>query len=314
VKKTIRLEFVVIATLLGWGLVAPAMSLGQSQAVGDIKGLPKDLVVSAPPKGHIVSPQKARPGVKVGDRITVTGRVGGSAKPFVDSRAVFTIVGEELPACDDRPDHTCPQPWDFCCEQKSDVVRASATIQILDEKKRHLKVGMKGKAGLKELAEVTVTGIVAMVDDKTMLISAELMYVAPALPAGVYSSEEISGSQSVIEVKSSAKAGEQVVIRGRIGGVPDSVREGQASFTLVSPELGYEAGKEEAWLYPGVGAETVAAHACTVQFADANGKPLAVELRGRHGLKPGAEVVVKGKVARNESGELVVSATQYHVK
>lgn len=313
-KNHIHLSSIVIAALLGSALAAPAVSLAQSAGNVDVKGLPKGLVVSAPPKGPVVSPQKARENLKVGDRVTVTGRVGGSPKPFVDSRAVFTIVGEELLACDDRPDDACPQPWDYCCEQKSDIAKSSATVQILDDKKKPLKIGMKGKAGLKELSEVTVTGTVAAVDAKTLIINAESMFVAPALPPAVYSRDEIAGAKSVTEAKSSAKVGDEVVLRGRIGGHAEPILSGQALFTLVATELSYDAGKDKAWTYPGIDVATVSMHACTVQFADKEGKPLAMELQGRHRLAPGAEVVVRGKVARNENGALVVNATQYHVK
>ncbi len=47
---------------------------------------------------------------------SLSGRIGGSEKPFVDGLAAFTIVDLKVPYCAD--DEGCPTPWDYCCNQK----------------------------------------------------------------------------------------------------------------------------------------------------------------------------------------------------
>jgi hypothetical protein len=48
--------------------------------------------------------------------VTVLGRIGGDARPFVEDMAAFMIVDRKLKACNEIPDDPCPTPWDFCCE------------------------------------------------------------------------------------------------------------------------------------------------------------------------------------------------------
>jgi hypothetical protein len=52
----------------------------------------------------------------------------------------------------------------------------------------------------------------------------------------------------------------------------------------------------------------------TVQFVGADGKPLALSLKGQNGLDPLVTVTVVGTVAeRDDSGMFVVNATGVHV-
>ncbi|MFZ4575536.1 MAG: hypothetical protein ACOYN0_14155 [Phycisphaerales bacterium] len=300
----------VAAAGFACAFAAPSVCFAQKQGAADVKGLPDGLIQAAAPTGPVVFPAAIKKTAKVGDKVTVTGRVGGGAAPFVKDRGVFTIVGEELAACSDSMTDHCAQPWDYCCESKTDVVRNSATIQVNDAKGKLLKVGMKGKGGLKESSEVTVTGTVQAVDEKTLVIVAERIHLAPALPDGWCYNAPPEASKTPGEVRAGAKVGDEVVVRGRIGGRAEPVAPGKASFSLAGPQLPYDESKAKPWAYEGVQPETLSAGVCTVQLVDGNGDALAVELAGRRVMAPGTLVVVTGKVAKREGGELVVNATK----
>ncbi len=119
-------------------------------------------VLATPPTGEPQSIHLVRSSAKPGDVITLSGRIMGNAKPFVDGRAAF-ILGDPkvLTACNDSPSDKCETPWDACCDSPEDKKRGIATIQIVDADGRVLKEGIEGVGGLKNLATVTVTGKVA---------------------------------------------------------------------------------------------------------------------------------------------------------
>ncbi len=106
--------------------------------------------------------QLVRQSAKPGDTITLTGKIIGREKPFVDDRAAF-ILGDAtvLTPCNEIPGDACTTPWDVCCESAEDKLANTATIQLVDEKGRVLKQGLKGVQGLTELSELTLVGTVA---------------------------------------------------------------------------------------------------------------------------------------------------------
>jgi hypothetical protein len=128
-------------------------------------------VLAAPPAGEAKSIHLVRSSVKPGDVITLSGRIMGNAKPFVEGRAVF-ILGDPatLTACNDTPGDTCETPWDVCCETPEEKKNGTATIQIVDADGRVLKESVEGVGGIEKLAHVTVTGKVAEGSSPDLLI------------------------------------------------------------------------------------------------------------------------------------------------
>lgn len=114
--------------------------------------------------------------LKVGDEVVLRGRVGGSKEPFVAGRAVFTLMGRGLKACNENPDDKCSKPWDYCCETKEDILANSVTVQVVDAKGQILRTDMKGRRGLKELSEMVVVGKVASADGKAVVVNATAVY------------------------------------------------------------------------------------------------------------------------------------------
>lgn len=119
-------------------------------------------VLAAAPADKPEAIHVVRSSAKVGDDITVSGRIMGNLKPFVDGRAAFILGDPEiLTPCSERPDDDCETPWDNCCDSPEDKKRATATIQIVDADGRVLKETVEGVAGLEKLAHLTVSGKVA---------------------------------------------------------------------------------------------------------------------------------------------------------
>lgn len=139
--------------------------------------LPMGLFLTDEPAGA-VPVEEAKKTAKVGDTVTVRGRVGGSKEPFVVGRAIFTLVGRGIPACTDVPGHGCRTPWDYCHETRPAIAEHSATIQVVDGAGSVLKESPKGWNGIKGLSELVVVGTVSQTDGDTLLINATGLYVA----------------------------------------------------------------------------------------------------------------------------------------
>lgn len=120
---------------------------------------------------------EARNQFKAGDKVVLSGLIMGVPDPFVNERAVF-ILGDEgtLAPCD--PGH-CSVPWDTCCDPVDIRMKGTATIQVVDENKQPLHIGLKGVNQLNELSRVTVAGTVAANSTPdAFIVNADAIYVA----------------------------------------------------------------------------------------------------------------------------------------
>ncbi len=128
-------------------------------------------VLAAAPTGEAKPIHLIRATAKPGDQITVSGKIMGNEKPFVDGRSAFILGDPEvLTACNEDPADKCITPWDACCDSPEDKKRGIATIQIVDADGRVLKESVEGVGGLANLAAVTVTGKVAEGSSADLLI------------------------------------------------------------------------------------------------------------------------------------------------
>ncbi len=139
--------------------------------------LPSGLFVEKQPENaKDVSEVRNSGALKVGDEIVLRGRVGGSKEPFVAGRAVLTLIGRGLKACNENPDDKCAKPWDYCCETKEDILANSVTVQVVDAKGQIVRTDLKGRRGLKELSEVVVVAKVASADGKGVVVNATAVH------------------------------------------------------------------------------------------------------------------------------------------
>jgi hypothetical protein len=128
-------------------------------------------VLAAAPTGAPTPIHLIRATAKPGDEITVSGRIMGNEKPFVEGRSAFILGDPEvLTPCNEDPADKCTTPWDVCCDSPEDKKRGIATIQIVGADGRVLKESVEGVGGLANLAAVTVTGKVAEGSSADVLI------------------------------------------------------------------------------------------------------------------------------------------------
>ncbi|HWL92098.1 MAG TPA: hypothetical protein VNT79_01065 [Phycisphaerae bacterium] len=139
--------------------------------------LPVGLFATVEP-ANAKSVEEVKSHAKVGDAVVLRGRIGGSVSPFVEGRALFTLVGNGLKACSDNPEDTCATPWDYCCETADEIAKHSATIQIVDLAGAPLKADLRGQHGIKELSEVVVVGKVVQAGERATIISATSIFAA----------------------------------------------------------------------------------------------------------------------------------------
>lgn len=136
-------------------------------------------VDTQPANARDVSEVRKAVTLKSGDDVVLRGRIGGSTEPFVAGRAVFTLVGRGLKACNENPDDKCSKPWDYCCETKKEILANSVTVQVVDANGQVLRTDMKGRRALKELSEIVVVGKVSSSDGATVVITASSIYAVP---------------------------------------------------------------------------------------------------------------------------------------
>ncbi len=141
---------------------------------------------------------------------------------------------------------------------------------------------------------------------------------ATTRPASFLLDSEPSGATSVQEAKLSAREGETVVVRGRIGGRMTPISSDSPVFTIVDLEVPYCGQENETdqcptpWDYCCETPETLRAAAATVQLVDESGGPLEVDPLGE-GLGALDEVVVIGTVGPRPSEDVfTIRATGVH--
>ncbi|HYO07905.1 MAG TPA: hypothetical protein VER17_02960 [Tepidisphaeraceae bacterium] len=141
---------------------------------------------------------------------------------------------------------------------------------------------------------------------------------AEALPPSLFAQSAPADAKDVAAAKSSAKAGDAIVLRGKIGGSAEPLAANRALMTITDlslPTCSDIPGDKckTPWDSCCEPADDVAAKSATVQVVGADGRPLKASLNGAHGIAPGKKVVVQGKVKSAADNTLVVDATQIAV-
>jgi hypothetical protein len=118
----------------------------------------------------------AKDSVKDGDEITILGRIGGSAEPFVNGRAAFTVVDMSLVPCNEREGDSCPKPWDYCCDVDT-LPKATAVLKIVDGDGQTVPRDAKRDLGLRELQTVVARGKAKRDDAGNLTVLAKAIFV-----------------------------------------------------------------------------------------------------------------------------------------
>jgi hypothetical protein len=157
--------------------------------------------------------------------------------------------------------------------------------------------------------------------DTAAATKTETAQAAEPLPASLIATTQPTGpTQDVAAAKKSAKEGENVVVRGRIGAQKEPLAANRAIMTIADVSLPtcdktpMKACKTP-WDSCCEPQEELTAKSATVRVMGQDGRPLRSTLDGVGGMKPGKEVVVSG-VARIPPGggdALVIEANQIYV-
>ena len=145
----------LVMALCGCGPKEPSQpNLPESAAAAPIDGARYLLDVEPEAPAQVIA---ARAQTEDGEEVVVTGRIGGSANPWVEGRAAFSIVDSSLQACSDREGDECPVPWDYCCETEK-LPTATALVKVVDGQGHLVKADARSLLGVEELETVVVRG------------------------------------------------------------------------------------------------------------------------------------------------------------
>jgi hypothetical protein len=133
----------------------------------------KYLLTEEPPAAKPVI--EVRREAKDGDAVVIVGHIGGDAKPWVEGRAAFWIVDPSIKPC--PPDENCPTAWDCCCEPKENLLKAMATIKVVDDQGHTIPVDARQFLGLKESQMVVVRGKAKRDEKGNLTILADGLFV-----------------------------------------------------------------------------------------------------------------------------------------
>ncbi len=162
------LGFAALSTMLVAGCAKQPGEPAASSGVPDTPYLTNSEPVGALPVGE------ARESSGDKDDVVLMGRIGGSAKPFIDGLAAFTIVDPKVPYC--AEDEGCPTPWDYCCEQNQ-VKTNIAMVKVVDEQGQPVSQDARELLGVEELNMVVVKGTAQRDDDGNLSVLANQIYV-----------------------------------------------------------------------------------------------------------------------------------------
>ena len=135
---------------------------------------------------------------------------------------------------------------------------------------------------------------------------------AVSLPANLVLASAPADAKTIKEVKSTAKDGDEVVMRGVIAGRKDPIAENRAVITLLDPSIptcdkagGNKMGDacNTPWDACCESSDVLAANSATVQVVDYKGAVLKTGLASVPGIKPLKEVTVKGKLHVSPDGK-----------
>ena len=139
---------------------------------------------------------------------------------------------------------------------------------------------------------------------------------APGAPADIswLLAEMPADAVPVAEARRTAREGDEVVVRGRIGGRREPMTAGRAVFVMIDPAIPHcELGRCKApWDYCCETPDSIATNSATVKLVDVGARLISVDL-GEYAIKPLDEVIVVGTVGpRPNENVFVIHATKLY--
>lgn len=140
------------------------------------------------------------------------------------------------------------------------------------------------------------------------------------IPSSSFTTSRPGEARDLIEIKKTAMTGDDVVFLARVGGKSKTFMDSRAIFVAADPSLiSCELMGEEDHCpipedYCCEDPQMMKAGLATIQFVDADGKPIGTSAMGVGGLEPLKYVVINGTVRdRNDDGLFIVDANSVWV-
>lgn len=150
---------------------------GPSPGVAE-QTLASEIFQATPPAGE-KPVSEVKSSANVGDEIVIRVVIGGRKQPFVEGRAIMTVVDHAMfNRCVATGDGHCATPWDYCCATVDDLRPNIAGVQFTDESGKALELDLRKASDLKPLDTIVVKGVVAHKSGMdSMLVSATAVHV-----------------------------------------------------------------------------------------------------------------------------------------
>ena len=145
--------------------------------------------------------------------------------------------------------------------------------------------------------------------------AAEPEATGPSQLDAFWSQDSPSGAREVLDIRSNAGVGDQIVVTGRI----HHFGKGRAFILMTDSALkscidmnGPDCGCPTPWDYCCEDPAKLKTHIITVEFHDESGEPLHEGLKGFNGLDHLQTITVIGTVNKDDEGNVTVVATALH--
>jgi hypothetical protein len=138
-------------------------------------GVDKEMYLVKTEPAGAKSVREARENVKDGDEVAIVGHIGGGSNPWVEGRAAFWIVDSSIKPC--PPGEGCKTPWDCCCVPKEDLLKAMATIKIIDDQGQTVPMDARKLLGVKESMTVVAHGRAKRDDKGNLTVLTDNLFV-----------------------------------------------------------------------------------------------------------------------------------------
>ncbi len=283
-------------------------------------GLPKSMLLDRIPAGAM-EVGEAMKSAEAGDEIVLRGRITDSNDVFVPNRAIFRLADEKaVPVCC-LSDIGKPVAGGSSCGVPATM---RATVQFLDDRGRIIRTGLNGKHQLGIAKEVFVVGTVQQADhDRVLIVNATHLHVPEGnIPFGFMLEEAPGDVKSIFDARATAKPGEMIAVRGRVGGSARPFADGHAHFTIVGSGLNAcsdarsdtradhaDNDCKTPWDYCGTPRDELLAHSATIRIVDENGAIIRTDIRGRRGIRELSDLTIVGTVISTDDGTLKIKAS-----
>lgn len=147
----------------------------QAAATGRAAAPDASFLLTESPAGAVGVGAARKDSQNAGD-VTITGRIGGSEKPFIEGLAAFTIVDPKLKPCPDE--EGCPTPWDYCCASGDTLKENTALVKLVSADGKPVAKDARGLLGVKELTRIVVRGKAQRDEQGNLTVLAEKLYVS----------------------------------------------------------------------------------------------------------------------------------------